>query len=190
MKKILFLLFILTTGLLAQDDVITWGAWTFPPDSIQVVLYDSDTTYVWVTPPNRWDYPNNPRWPIIIEDSTGNKPSNLKIPYSGEVLWNGAFYVGIYPNCGSSSLDSLQISWSPYDNLGNVFTNDVRYLDFTNGTAGLANYVNEWYTSAANDGAYGASSYGETVTTSGIRFMVIQKAASCTDTLIFKFYKN
>lgn len=188
MKKILFLVLLLTGSLLAQsDDIVVWGSWSHKFDSTSTKLYDSDTSYVWFRFPSQFD---DTRYPNLVADTTGSKPATFRIPYDGENYWNGNFYVGIYPQFGSGALDSIQVRWSPLDNLGNVFTNDVRYLDFNDGTSGLITSVNEWFTSATDNGKYGASSNGEAVNSSGIRFMIIQKAASCTDTLSFKIFKN
>jgi len=185
MKKVLFMLLILAGSVFAQsEDIVTWGSWTHKTDSATVTLYNSDTSYVWMRFPSQFD---DPRYPNLVADTTGTKPATFRIPYNGENYWNGNFYVGVYPQCGSSTLDSLQVRWSPIDNLGNVFTNDVRYLDFSDGTAST---TASWLTTGADGGAYGASSNGETVNTCGTRYMIIQKAASCVDTLTFKVYRN
>jgi hypothetical protein len=184
MKKILFVLLLIPLIALGQNT----GTFTFSPDSVGVVLTDSDTTYIWVSWPNEFDYVNNTSWPIIIEDATGSKPSNLFIPYSGETYWNGNFYVGVYINCAADScVDSLQVSWSPYDDYGRIYTNDVRYLKFSDGTASSSV---DWFTSGVNDGCYGAASNGQTVPTSGVRFTIIQHDTSCVDTVGFKIWKN
>lgn len=185
MKKVLFLLLVLTGSLFAQsEDIVVWGAMTHKVDSTVMYLTNRDTVYLWMRFPSQFD---DPRYPNLVASDAATKPSTFRIPYAGENYWNGNFYIGIYPQCGSGTLDSIQVRWSPIDDLGKVFTNDVRYLVFSDGTASS---TVSWFTSAADNGSYGASSNGETVNTSGVRFMIIQKATSCVDTLSFKVFRN
>lgn len=187
MKKVFFLTLILVSALFAQDDVIVWGSWTRTFDSTRVTLTNSDTAWLWVGAPNQFDYANNTSWPAIATGTTATKPTNLKIPYNGESFFNGNFYVGVYPTFASGACDSLQVRFYPYDNNGTVFTNDVRYLDFSDGTASTSP---KWKTGATTGSALGASSNGEAVPVPGFMFMIIQKAASCTNSLSFKIFKN
>jgi len=186
MKKVLFLLFVLTSLTFAQNDVTVWGMHTWQTDSTRTILTNSDTTYFWVSAPNMYDY--STAWPAIASGGTATKPTNLKIPYNGESFFNGNFYVGVYPKFGyTKTLDSLQVRFSPYDNRGVVFTNDVRYLDFSDGTASS---TVKWKLAPSTNSALGASSNGESVPMPGFRFMVIQKDTDCIDTLVFKIFKN
>lgn len=185
MKKILFMLMLVPLVIFGQD--INWGMWSHPFDSTSCTLTNSDTAWIWVSLPNEFDYANNTSWPPVIPATTSTKPTTLKIPYSGENYWNGNFYIGLYPTFASGALDSLKISWSPYDNLGNVFTNDVRYVDLSNGTS---SETLVWNLGLTTGTAYGASSNGQAVNTCGIRFTIIQHASSCTNAMVFKVWKN
>jgi hypothetical protein len=187
MKKILFFLLILFTVSMAQDEVITVAGFTHRFDSTAFNMYQDDTMYVWISLPNRFDYTTNTTYKSIVADSVGTKPSTFLIPYQGDNYWNGNFYVGIYPVFASGAMDSLQVSYSPIDNLGKVFTNDVRYLDFSDGTSADSP---KWKLAATTASVLGASSYGESVPVCGYRFMIIQKATTCAPIIKFKIWKN
>ncbi len=188
MKKFLFLLLLVPMIAFGQDIASYWGMHTWSYDSTRVILTNRDTAWVWISYPNEFNYDANTSWPIIIAKTTSAKPTNLKIPYSGENFFNGGFYIGLYPHCAAAStVDSLMVAWSPYDNNGVVFTNDVRYCKTSDGTSIVAA---TWNTSLADEGAYGVSSSGEAVNACGIRFVITQRDMSCADTLDFKIWKN
>jgi len=186
MKRILFFLLILVAISQAQDEVITVAGFTHRYDSTSVSLTNSDTTYIFTTLPNRFDYVNNTSYKSIVESTAGTKPSSLIIPYSGENYWNGGFYIGVYPTFSSGALDSFRVAYSPIDNLGNVFTNDVRHIRFSDGTSSTSL---EWKTAITTGSALGASSNGETVPVCGYRFTIVQHATSCASTIKFKIWK-
>lgn len=196
MKQFLFLALICTMSTsFAQE--INRGGWTHPADSTNIYLAHNDTAYVWVKAQDLVNYRFDTGYVRIDTSTTTTRPARIKGITMGENFFNGNFYVGIYittTTLVTPEKDSLEISYSPFDNNAVVFTNDVRYFKVTDGsstTTQIWNFTSATTPTTYTDGnAYGFSSSGESVPACGYRFRFIKKSTATHAKVAFKIWIN
>ena len=188
MKKVIFLVFILCTILYGQTTqrFIPYGSWTRQRDSLRVTLVNADSVYMWFVNPSNFNATSTQKSADTSASTSATKPSTVFIPFNGENYWNGNFYLTVYPTVVSGTCDTLEVIFQPFDNVGKVVSNDVRYLDFSTATASS---TAKRYTSVTTLTYIGACSNGEGVPLSGYRIRMRQKG-TCRVKYDVKFVRN